>query len=103
MLMVSLVVPVAVVGAATGVGGTSGDAVGGGVAGDVDLDGAAGDEGGTALLAVCGVGAAEVLQVRHRVKGGVPGNGVGSAADGEGVVGHALGAASERLVKRRGQ
>ena len=77
--------------------------MGGGVAGDVNGDGAAGDKGGTALLAVCGVGAAEVLQVRRRVNGGAPGNGVRSAADGEGVVGDALGAASERLVERRGR
>ena len=59
--MVSLVVPVAVVGAATGVWGASGDVVGGGVAGDVDGDGAAGDKGGTALLAVYGVSAAESI------------------------------------------
>ena len=103
--MVSLVVPVVVVGAATGVGGASGDVVGGGVAGDVDGDGAAGDKGWTALLAVYGVGAAEVLQVRRRVNGGAPGDGVVSAVDGEGVVGDALGggAAGERLVERRGR
>ena len=54
--MISLVVPVVVVGPATGVGGASGDVVGSGVAGHVDSDGAAGDKGGTALLAVYGVG-----------------------------------------------
>ena len=59
--MVSLVVPVVLVGAATGVEGASGDLVGGGVAGNVDGDGAAGDKGRTALLAVYGVGAAEVF------------------------------------------
>ena len=101
--MVSLVVPVAVVGAATGIGGASGNVVGGGVAGDVDGDGAAGKKGGTALLAVYGVGAAEVLQVRSRVNGGAPGHGILSAVDGEGVVGDALGAAGERLVERRGR
>ena len=37
------------------------------------------------------------VQVRRRVNGGAPGDGVGSAADGEGVVGDALGA-GERLV-----
>ena len=52
--MVSLVLPAAVVGAARGVGGASGDMVGGGVAGDVDVDGAAGGKGGTALFAVYG-------------------------------------------------
>ena len=101
--MVSLAVPVAVVGAAPGVGGASGDVVGGGVAGDVDGDGAAGDKGGTALLAVYGVGAAEVLQVRCRVNGGASGNGVVSAVDGKAVVGDALGAACDRLVVRRGR
>ena len=43
--MVSLVVPVVIVGAATAVGGAAGDVVAGGVAGDVDGDGAAGDKG----------------------------------------------------------
>ena len=101
--MVSLLVPVAVVGAATGVRGASGDVVGAGVVGDVDGDDAAGDKGGTALLAVYGVGAAEVLQVRRRVNAGAPGDGVVSAVDGEVVVCDGLGAACERLVKRRGQ
>ena len=82
--MVSLVVPVAVVGAATGARGASGDAVGGGVAGDADGDSAAGDKGWMALLAVCGVGAAEVLQVRRRVNGGASGDRVVSAPDGGG-------------------
>ena len=100
--MVSLLVPVAVVGATTGVRGASGDVVGGGVAGVVDDDGAAGDKGGTALLAVYGVVAAEVLQVRRRVNADAPGDGVVSAVDGEVVVGDALGAACERLVGRRG-
>ena len=89
--MVSLVVPMVVVGAATGVGGAAGDVVGGGVASDVDNDVAAGDKGGTALFAIYGVGAAEVLQVRRRVNGGAPGDGVMRAVDGEGVVGDALG------------
>ena len=101
--MVSLVVPLVIVGAATAVGGAAGDVVGGGVARHVDGDGAAGDEGETALLAVYGVGAVEVLQVRRRVNGGAPGDGVWSAADGEGVVGDASGAAGEGLVKRRGR
>ena len=101
--MVSLVVPVAVVGAATGVGGASGDLVAGGVAGDVDGDAAAGDKGRTALLAVYGVDAAEVLQVRCQVNGGAPGDGVPGVVDGEGVVGDALGATCEGLVERRGQ
>ena len=92
--------PVVIVGAATGVWGAAGDVVGGGVARGVDDDGAAGDKGGTVLLAVYGVGAAEVLQVRRRVYGGAPGDGVGSAVDG---VGDALGAAAERLVERRGR
>ena len=101
--MVSLVVPVVIVGAATALGGAAGDVVGGGVAGDVDGDGAAGDKGGTALLAVYGVGAVEVLQVRRRVNCRAPGDGVRSAIDGEGVVGDALGAAGERLVEKRGR
>ena len=101
--MVSLVVSVAVVGAATGVGGASGDVVGARVAGDVDGDGAAGDKGRTALLAVYGVGAAEVLQVRCQLDGGAPGDGVVSFVDGEGVVGDALGAACEGLVEGRGR
>ena len=42
------------------------------------------------------------VQVRRRVTGGAPGDGVRSAADGEGVVGDALGA-GERLVGRRGR
>ena len=99
--MVSLVVPVVIVGAATAVGGAASDAVGDGVTGDVDGDGAAGNKGGTALLAVFGVGAAEVLQVRRRVNGGATGDGVGSAVGGEGVVGDALVAAAARLVERR--
>ena len=101
--MVSLLVQVVIVGAATAVGAAAGDVVGGGVAGDVDGNGAVGDKGGTALLAVYGVGAAGVLQVRRRVNGGAPGDGVRSAADGEGVVGDALGATGERLVERRGR
>ena len=102
LLMVSLVVPVAVVDAATGVGNASGDLVGCGVAGDVDGDRAAGDKGGTVLFAVYGVGAAKVLQVRRRVNGCAPGDGVVSSVDGEGVVGDALGAAGERLLESRG-
>ena len=101
--MVSLAVPVAFVGAATGIGGASGDVVVDGVAEDVDGDDAAGDKGGMALLAVYGVGAAEVLQVRRRVNGGAPGDGVVSAVDGEGVVGDALGAVCERLLEKRGR
>ena len=48
---------------------------------------------------------AGVLQVRRRVNGGAPGDGVVSAVDGEGVVGDALGggAAGGRLVERRGR
>ena len=80
--MVLLAVPVVVVGAATGIGDASGDVVGGGVAGDVHGDGAAGDKGWTTMLAVYGVGAAEVLQVRCRVNGGAPGESVVSAVNG---------------------
>ena len=51
------------------------------------------------------MGAAGILQVKRRVNGGVPGDGVMSAADGEGVVGDASGggAAGEKLVERRGR
>ena len=52
--MVSLVVPVVIVGTATGAAGA---VVGGGFAGDVNGDGAAGDKGETVMLAVNGVGA----------------------------------------------
>ena len=79
-----------------------------GVAGDVDGDGAAVDKGGTAVLAVTGVGVVGnvecwVLQVWRWVDGGVPGNGVVSSVGGKGVVGDALSAASERLAERRKQ
>ena len=68
----------------------------GGAAGDVDGDGAAGGKGGTAVLVfpvwvlwlVWSVG---VLQVWCGADGGVPGDGVVSAAGGEGVVGDAVG------------
>ena len=51
------------------------------------------------IRVVYGVGAAEVLQVRRQVNGGLYGDSVVSAVDGEGVVG----AACERLVERRGR
>ena len=82
----------------------------GDAAGDVDGDSAAGDKGGTAVLAVSGVGAVGgvrvgVLQVWCRVDGGVPGDGVVDAAGGEGVVGDAVGggAAGDELAERRGR
>ena len=95
MLVVPLVLPVVIVCAATGVGSAAGDVMGDGVAGDVDGDGAAGGTGATVMLAVptmrvlwvmLDVGA---LQVRCRVNGGAPGDGVVGAVDGEGVVGDA--------------
>ena len=97
MLMMSLVVLVVIVSAATGVGGAAGDVMGDGAAGDVDGDGAAGGEGATVMLAaptvrmlwaVLDVGA---LQLRCRLNGGAPGDGVMGAVDGWGVVCDALG------------
>ena len=82
----------------------------GGVAGDVDGDRAAGDKGGTAMLAVTGVGAVGGVE-----RGGVAGVVQGGwwcawrrhreCCRGKGVVGDALGggAAGERLAERRGR